>query len=246
VGKGNEALTSLLASYGLGELAPMLSYLYTFEQITDIPTLLLAAEDTRPYQERFAGIRDPRTGQKIMSEGSYIDYERFLTDQFTSRGKAAPSRAEVGAIVQSYRSPAELAQDFQAYDALNESPFVRDQFYLATGIDPKPEGLFAAMVGLAPDIEKAYQNTLGGIDQQDYLKRFTERLAHPDTTLTADLLASGPDGGFTAVDFSQQTIPRADRLRAVRQAIAANQARFQAGGTAGPAQGPSQPKPYTF
>lgn len=246
MGKGDEALKTLLASYGLADLAPMFTYLYTDQGITDIPTLLLAAEDTRAYQERFAGIRDPRTGQKIMSEGDYIDYEKFLTDQFISRGFRPPSRAEVGTIVQSYRSPAELAQDFQAFDALQESPFIRDQFYLYTGIDPGSEGLLAAVLGLAPDIQKSYDQALSGIDQAAYEQRFQERLQHPDTALTADLLKAGPEG-FTAVDFSQFQIPRVERLRAVQRAVAANVAEFKAGGVAGPAQAPPATRqPYTF
>jgi hypothetical protein len=249
---GSDVLRSILSAFDLAELSDAVYQTYLTTGVSDPDYLLLTVEPTYEFQQRFPGIRD-EAGQLIMRPADYVNYERGLRAQFAQYGLPPPTRAQIGNIVQSRRSVDEVAQDLAAYDELRSNPYVRHQFYAYSGVDPGDEGMFALALGLAPDLERIYENALNtGVNQAEYQTRLAQvsPTTTPATAVTAPLaqafggtvttpiteavaptpLAPGEIGPPPINIYGGPAVARMDRLRALRKAELANQALFKAGG----------------
>lgn len=242
---GSATLRAILGAFGLGDLADAAYSLYV-EGITDPDLLMVGLERTRDFQMRFPGIRD-ETGQLIMRPSEYVTYERTLTAELAKIGHPPPTRAQIGAIVQSRRSAVEVGEEIRAYDELRQNPYLRRQFYVYTGTDPGDVGVFALALGLAPDLERTYVNAINtGIPAPLY----ETRLAESESMTAANAFTFGVTSAFTEPEittimmgeqpagilpppvniYAQPTLFRSERIRALRQAELANRAQFKAGG----------------
>ena len=224
-------LAAMLAPYGLESLTQP-AYDLQVSGLTDPTAMVLALENTQEFRARFPGMRDASTGQLIMTPAEYVSYEKSVRQLFADNGIAQPDQATIGSYVQNRRSVNELTTDVQAYQEIKNNPYVGDQFYAITGTHPGPEGVFALLTGQAPDLEKAYADSVaGGVDQATYAARLAQTPTGRDFT-TGDImnaLQAAPNSLFNA---GASPVNNMDKTLALQRAVAANAAEFKAGGQA--------------
>src|SRR5260370_14059575 len=222
-------LTAMLSPFGLESLVGP-AYDRQVAGVTDPTAMVLALEGTQEFPARFAGIRDPTTGQRVMSPAKNFSSQKSVNQLFSDNWVPLPDHAQIGSFVQQRRSVNELTTDVQAYRELKNNPFMQDQFYAITGQNVGPEGIFALLTGQAPDLEKHYQDSIaGGVDAATY----ASRLASTQTggTFTADnimqALQANPNDFFNA---GQSPLNNMDNTIALQLAVASNAAEYKAGG----------------
>lgn len=245
---GRATLRAILGAFGLQDLTDAAYNLYV-EGITDPDLLMVGLERTQDFQMRFPGIRD-ETGQLIMRPSEYVTYERTIAAELAKIGHPPPTRAQIGAIVQSRRSAVEVGEEIRAYDELRQNPYLRRQYYIYTGTDAGDVGIFALALGLAPDLEKSYATAINaGISEPIYQTRLAESQTMTSMNaftfgITSTFTEPPPPPGTTIVPpeqptgiqpppinvFPQPALFRSERIRALRLAELANRAQFKAGG----------------
>ncbi len=224
-------LTAMLSPFGLESLVGP-AYDLQVAGVTDPTAMILALEGTQEFRSRFAGIRDPTTGQMIMSPAEYVSYQKNVNQLFADNGVPLPDQAQIGSFVQQRRSVNELTTDVHAYAELKNNPFMQDQFYAVTGLNPGAEGMFAYLTGQAPGLEQHYNDSIaGGVDAATY----AQRLASTQTgaNFTADnimqALQANPNSLFTA---GTSPLDNMTKTLALQRVVASNAAEYKAGGQA--------------
>jgi hypothetical protein len=224
-------LTAMLSPFGLESLVGP-AYDLQVAGVTDPTAMVLALENTQEFRARFPGMRDPTTNQLIMTPAEYVSYEKSVNQLFADNGIPLPDPAELGSFVQQRRSVNELTTDVQAYSEIKQNPFIGDQFYAITGMNPGPEGVFALLTGQAPNLEAAYNASVaGGVDAATY----ASRLASTETggTFTADdIMKSLQTDPTTLFNAGASPLNNMDKTIALQRAVAANAAEYKAGGQA--------------
>lgn len=169
-------LRRLLRDFGLEELADAAWQLYV-SGVTDPEQLIGELEGTEAFRARFPGIRDPKTKELIMSPAAYVAYERGLAERLSAAGLQQLSRATVGAMIQQHRSLEEVADDINTYAELSQNGYARQEFYAYTGVDPGKNGLFALVMGIAPNLEAIYNAAVqAGVSQSEFESRLRASL----------------------------------------------------------------------
>ncbi len=224
-------LTAMLSPSGLESLVGP-AYDLQVAGVTDTTAMVLALEGTQEFRARFAGIRDPTTGQMIMSPAEYVSYQKSVNQLFADNGVPLPDQAQIGSFVQQRRSVNELTTDVHAYAELKNNPFMQDQFYAVTGLNPGAEGMFAYLTGQAPGLEQHYNDSIaGGVDAATYAQRLAS--TQTGSNFTADnimqALQANPNDFFNA---GQGGLNNMDKTIALQRAVASNAAEYKAGGQA--------------
>jgi hypothetical protein len=225
-------LRAMLQPFGLESLVGP-AYDLQIAGVTDPTAMVLALEGTQEFRARFAGIRDPTTGQMIMTPAEYVSYEKNVNQLFADNGVPLPDRAQIGSFVQQRRSVNELTTDVHAYAELKNNPFMQDQFYAVTGLNPGAEGMFAYLTGQAPGLEQHYNDSIaGGVDAATYAARLAS--TQTGANFTADnimqALQTDPNSLFNA---GTSPLNNMDKTIALQRAVASNAAEYKAGGQAG-------------
>lgn len=225
-------LRAMLQPFGLESLVGP-AYDLQVAGVTDPTAMVLALEGTQEFRSRFAGIRDPTTGQMIMSPAEYVSYQKNVNQLFADNGVPLPDQAQIGSFVQQRRSVNELTTDVHAYAELKNNPFMQDQFYAVTGLNPGAEGMFAYLTGQAPGLEQHYNDSIaGGVDAATYAARLAS--TQTGANFTADnimqALQADPNSLFTA---GTAPIDNMTKTLALQRVVASNAAEYKAGGQAG-------------
>lgn len=227
-------LKTILKRADLEELAPMAWELY-LSGVTDFDQLMGELEGTEAFRRRFAGIRDPETGELKMPPAAYVEYERDIDAQTSGFGFTL-TRAQKAALIQQNRSVAEVRQDLDAYAEVASSPYLTRQFYAYTGYQPSSTDLFGLALGMRSDLETLYnQAAERGVDLQEFNIRLklVPATKDPVTGQTkppslADIrTALEGEAGFNA---SSSVVGRFERLRSLRKAELAQRGQYKAGG----------------
>ncbi len=224
-------LTAMLSPFGLESLVGP-AYDLQVAGVTDTTAMVLALEGTQEFRSRFAGIRDPTTGQMIMSPAEYVSYQKSVNQLFADNGVPLPDQAQIGSFVQQRRSVNELTTDVHAYAEIKNNPFMQDQFYAVTGLNPGAEGMFAYLTGQAPGLEQHYNDSIaGGVDAATYAQRLAS--TQTGSNFTADnimqALQANPNSLFTA---GTSPLDNMTKTLALQRVVASNAAEYKAGGQA--------------
>lgn len=225
-------LRRLLESHDIGDLTEIISALYE-AGIEDPEILYSQLEGTEVFRSRFAGSRDPVTGELIASPAEVIEFERGLRETLSyygispERDLGLSFRAFSAGLIQNRRSLREVAEEIAALDEIRQRPFARQKFFALTGFDPGDEGILSAAIGLAPDLEKRYQEAVSrGVSVEEFHTRL-ERFGGDHATLEEIQEALKPEGPGLEALFPET---RSQRLKAIRLAVESEKARFRSGG----------------
>lgn len=222
-------LTALLQPYGLESLVGP-AYDLQVAGVTDPTAMVLALENTQEFRARFPGMRDPTSGQLIMTPAEYVSYEKSVRQLFAVSGIAQPDQATIGSFVQQRRSVNELTTDVQAYTEIKNNPFIGDQFYAITGMHPGPDGVFALLTGQAPNLEQIYNDSVaGGVDATTYANRLAQTQTGANFTAgdITNALQANPASLFNA---PPSPLNNMDKTLALQRAVASNAAEYKGGG----------------